>query len=410
MILVICVKFSLHLIDQRLALPSESYLVGYFNDLDMYLDVGPPVFFVSRGVDVTRRSSQQALCGRFTTCNPLSLANVLEAERKRPESSFIGEPSASWIDDFLNWLDPAKEECCRVRKADPSVFCRDRDSARLCQPCYYNKKPAWNITMDGFPENDEFMRYLKQWLVSPTTEECPLAGKASFGNALSLSKDGDAVLASHFRTFHSPLKGQADFINAFSAAHRVADEISAQTGTDVFPYSLFYVFFDQYAHIVAITQEVLGIGLASVLVMTALLLGSWRSGGIVTAIVALTVINVMGVMAVWDVNLNAISLVNLVISLGIAVEFCAHIARAFMSAGSGLPVDHAAGQKDRDERMWVALIDVGPSVSFTSRLYIFISIPFQGAVWYHFHKIDRNVSPCANQVTTIGGRRAYNSC
>ncbi|EED77370.1 predicted protein, partial [Postia placenta Mad-698-R] len=50
------------------------------------------------------------------------------------------------------------------------------------------------------------------------------------------------------------------------------------------------------------------------------------------------------------------------ISLGIAVEFCAHIARAFMSAGSGLPVDHPAGQKERDERMWTALVDVGPSV------------------------------------------------
>lgn len=349
-------------LDQRLALPSGSYLVGYFNDLDTYLDIGPPVFFVSHDVDVTHRSGQQALCGRFTTCNELSVANILEAERKRPESSFISEPSASWIDDFLAWLDPAKEECCRVRKADPSVFCRPRDSERLCQPCYRDKEPSWNITMDGFPENGEFMRYLKQWIISPTTEECPLAGKASFGTALSISEDGHEVVASHFRTFHSPLKTQADFINAFAAAHRVADEISEATGTSVFPYSLFYVFFDQYAHIIAIAQEVLGLGLASVLVVTALLLGSWRTGVILTTIVALTVINVMGIMAVWDINLNAISLVNLVISLGIAVEFCAHVARAFMSAGSGLPVDHPAGQKERDERMWVALVDVGPSV------------------------------------------------
>jgi Niemann-Pick C1 protein len=73
----------------------------------------------------------------------------------------------------------------------------------------------------------------------------------------------------------------------------------------------------------------------------------------------------MGVMAVWGISLNAISLVNLVISLGIAVEFCAHIARAFMSAGSGLPMDHPAGQRERDERMWTALVDVGPSVSFS---------------------------------------------
>ncbi|KDQ64657.1 hypothetical protein JAAARDRAFT_118766 [Jaapia argillacea MUCL 33604] len=349
-------------LDQRLALPSDSYLIPYFNNLDTYLDIGPPVYFVSHNIDVTQRPGQQALCGRFTTCDEFSVANFLEAERKRPDVSFISQPTASWIDDFFNWLDPAKEECCRVRKDNPDVFCTDRDRARLCQPCYAGKQPAWNITMEGLPEDGEFMRYLKQWLISPTTETCPLAGKASFGTALSIDEDRDIVAASHFRTFHKPLKSQEDFINSFQAAHRVADDISHRTGSQVFPYSLHYVFFDQYAHIIAITQEILGLGLAAVLLVTAFFLGSWRTGTIVTGVVALTVVTVMGVMGVWGISLNAISLVNLVISLGIAVEFCAHVARAFMSAGSGLPVDHPAGQKERDERMWTALVDVGPSV------------------------------------------------
>jgi len=82
----------------------------------------------------------------------------------------------------------------------------------------------------------------------------------------------------------------------------------------------------------------------------------------VTGVVALTVTTVMGIMSIWGINLNAISLVNLVISLGISVEFCAHVARAFMSAGTGLPIDHPSGQKERDERMWTALVDIGPSV------------------------------------------------
>ena len=206
------------------------------------------------------------------------------------------------------------------------------------------------------------MRYLQQWLQSPTDEECPLGGEAAYRSALSLSADGSAVQASHFRTFHSPLKTQEDFINAFASAHRIAGDISTKTGTTVFPYSVFFVFFDQYAHIIAITQEVLGLGLASVLLITALLLGSWRTGTIVTGVVALTVVSVMGIMGVWGISLNAISLVNLVISLGIAVEFCSHVARAFMGAGAGLPVDHPVGQKERDERMWSAMVDVGPSV------------------------------------------------
>ncbi|KAH9918241.1 multidrug efflux transporter AcrB transmembrane domain-containing protein [Epithele typhae] len=233
------------------------------------------------------------VCGRFTTCDPLSVASMLELERGRPEVSYIAQPAASWLDEYFNWLDPNKEKCCR------------------------DHEPAWNITMDGLPEGDEFMMYLKQWL-------------AAYGDALALTPDGAAVAASHFRTYHTPMKGQADFINSLAAARRVADDLAAQTGAQVFPYSPHYVFFDQFAHIVAITEQILGLGLAAVLFVTALLLGSWRTGTIVTGVVALT--------------------------------FCAHVARAFMSAGTGLPVDHPAGQKERDERMWIALVDVGPSV------------------------------------------------
>ncbi|KAF5369963.1 hypothetical protein D9758_001274 [Tetrapyrgos nigripes] len=349
-------------LDQRLALPSDSYLVDYFNKMDEYLNVGPPVYFVVREANVEHRAGQRAICGRFTTCEEFSVASTLEAERQRSQYSYISEPSASWIDDFFMWLNPLNENCCRVRKDDPSVFCGPRDPSRRCQPCYQDKEPAWNVTLTGLPEDEEFVNYLKQWLSSSPSEDCPLAGKAAFGTAVAIDGQENKVSASHFRTFHSPLKNQADFINSFAAAHRVANDISERTGLDVFPYSLHYVFFDQYAHIIAITQEVLGLGLASVLIVTALLLGSWRTGTIVTAVVGLTVVTVMGVMAIWGIDLNAISLVNLVISLGIAVEFCAHVARAFMNAGSGLPVDHPAGQKERDERMWTALVDVGPSV------------------------------------------------
>jgi Niemann-Pick C1 protein len=69
-----------------LALPSDSYLNDYFDHLDVYLDVGPPVYFVSHDLNMTKRPGQQELCGRFTTCDEFSVANVLEAELKRPES------------------------------------------------------------------------------------------------------------------------------------------------------------------------------------------------------------------------------------------------------------------------------------------------------------------------------------
>ena len=345
--------------DQRLALPAASYLVSYFNALDSYLDVGPPVYFVATDVDVPMRHGQQQLCGRFTTCYELSVANSLEAERKRPESSFLASPPAAWIDDFLQWTNPTFDSCCRVRKADPSVFCTARDSDRVCRPCFADQD--WDITMSGLPEASDFMRYLQQWLVSPTDESCALGGQAPYSAAVKLDSDNSTVIASHFRTYHTPLKTQADFINALSAAQRISSDIEHRTGVKVFPYSLFYVFFDQYEHVTSIAVEIISLALSAILIITSVLLGSWRTGATVTVVCALAVTNVMGVMGFWGISLNAISLVNLVISLGIAVEFCSHIARAFMGAGSGMPYEKD-GRREKDERAFTALVDVGPSV------------------------------------------------
>ncbi|ORY34800.1 patched family-domain-containing protein [Naematelia encephala] len=352
-------------LDQRLALPADSHLVAYFDAEEKYFEVGPPVYFVAEHSDLPSRHGQQQLCGRFTTCLELSVANSLEAERKRPESSFLASPPAAWIDDFLQWTNPTFESCCRVRKADPSVFCAPRDADRLCRPCFQGQE--WDSTMQGLPEGEDFMRYLSRWLVSPTDENCPLGGQAPYSAAVKLSPDNSTVAVSHFRAWHTPLKTQEDFTNALSAARRISADITRRTGVKVFPYSLFYVFFDQYEHIVAIAIQILSLALLAILGITSILLGSWRTGATVTATCGLAVASVMGIMGFWGISLNAISLVNLVISVGIAVEFCSHIARAFMGAGSGIALggtsDGGAGKRrEMDERALTALVDVGPSV------------------------------------------------
>ena len=209
--------------------------------------------------------------------------------------------------------------------------------------------------MSGLPEGSDFMRYLQQWLVSPTNEACALGGQAPYSSAVKLASDNTSVIASHFRTYHTPLKTQADFINALSAAQRISSDIQRRTGVKVFPYSLFYVFFDQYEHVISIAVQVLSLALFAILLITSVLLGSWRTGATVTAVCVLAVTSVMGVMGFWGISLNAISLVNLVISLGIAVEFCSHIARAFMGAGGGM---HGARRR-RAIRM--------PSTSFRAK-------------------------------------------
>jgi Niemann-Pick C1 protein len=72
-------------------------------------------------------------------------------------------------------------------------------------------------------------------------------------------------------------------------------------------------------------------------------------------------VNLGGMMYWWHVTLNAVSLVNLVMAVGISVEFCAHITRAFA----------VNTQKNRVLRAKETLINMGSSVSLFLSFYSF---------------------------------------
>lgn len=63
--------------------------------------------------------------------------------------------------------------------------------------------------------------------------------------------------------------------------------------------------------------------------------------------------DMIGMMYLWNIELNAISLVNLVMSVGISLEFCAHICRDFV----------LSSKRSRLKRAEHALADMGSSVS-----------------------------------------------
>ena len=335
-------------LDQRVAIPDDSYLIPYFTDLATYFDTGPPVYFVTRGANATAREYQQQLCGRFLGCNDDALPIVIEQESKRPEVSYINGGSMNWLDDYFFWLNPEEKQCCRENG----------------QACLAGREPEWNRSLSTMPEGPEFLYYIQKWLDAPSSADCTLGGKAPYSSSIVFDIDRTTTNASRFQTYHTPLRTQDDFISAYAAARRVADEISTSNdGLDVFPYSPFYIFFDQYASIVRLAAALLGSALALILVLATILLGSPATALVVTLTVAMTLVDILGTMALAGVSLNAVSLVNLVICVGIAVEFCAHVARAFAFPSravlDGAPRHRFRG---RDARAWTALVNVGGSV------------------------------------------------
>uniref|UniRef100_A0A673B615 SSD domain-containing protein n=1 Tax=Sphaeramia orbicularis TaxID=375764 RepID=A0A673B615_9TELE len=117
--------------------------------------------------------------------------------------------------------------------------------------------------------------------------------------------------------------------------------------------SIFYVFYEQYLTIVHDTALNLGVSVGAIFVVTTVLLGFelW-SAVIVCITIAMILVNMFGVMWLWGISLNAVSLVNLVMSCGISVEFCSHIVRAFS----------VSVKKNRVERAEEALAHMGSSV------------------------------------------------
>ncbi|OBA19635.1 multidrug efflux transporter AcrB transmembrane domain-containing protein [Metschnikowia bicuspidata var. bicuspidata NRRL YB-4993] len=319
-------------LDQRLAIPSDSYLVDYFNSVYEYLNVGPPIFFIVKDLNVTEREGQQKLCGKYSTCDEFSIANILEQEYKRGNLSSIAEPASNWLDTFLNWLNPDLDQCCRFKKtAVGEEFCSPYASPRQCVSCYADHQPPYNILMEGLPTGVDFMMYFNQWIEEPS-DPCPLGGKAPYGT--SVSYDSETIKSSYLRTSHKPLRSQNDFIVAYKNALRIVDEIREHSSydTELFAFSPFYVFFVQYENIVWLTFVTLAAAELIIWIVSSILLGLFISATILTLTVAAVILNIGGIMAVWGISLNAVSLVNLVICLGLAVEFTVHISKAYLSA------------------------------------------------------------------------------
>lgn len=95
----------------------------------------------------------------------------------------------------------------------------------------------------------------------------------------------------------------------------------------------------------------IGLALAAVFVVVLVFLANLGIAITVVVHVALVLLAVLGIMVYWDVSLDSVSLVNLVLAIGLSVDYSCHVAHAFM---------HKQGT--RDERAHLALKEMGVSV------------------------------------------------
>lgn len=344
-------------LDQELSMPRDSYVLDYFRHLKDYLSVGPPVYFVVKpgsGVDFSNTSVQNAICGG-QHCFSDSLITKIYTASKQPQTSFIARPSSSWIDDYFDWSN--SKGCCKYFPGNDS-FCSHNTLGEGCKSCdiKFNE-------MLRRPIADDFKHYIPYFLQDNPSSSCAKAGHAAYGRGVSYTvNNGTATVgANSFMAYHTILKTSADYYSALSTARKLSLEIEESINShlpdniavEVFPYSIFYVFYEQYLTMWKDTMFSLGISVVAIFVVTFLLMGlDLVSSAVTTITISMIVADIGGLMYWWGITLNAVSLVNLVMAVGIAVEFCSHLVHSFA----------VSIEETRVLRVTDALVNMGSSV------------------------------------------------
>ncbi|XP_062377856.1 patched domain-containing protein 3-like [Sardina pilchardus] len=101
---------------------------------------------------------------------------------------------------------------------------------------------------------------------------------------------------------------------------------------DLMVYHPAFIYYDQYAVIVSNTIQNTVVATVIMLVISLLLIPHPLCSLWVTFAIASVIVGVAGFMALWDVNLDSISMINLIICIGFSVDFSAHISYAFVSS------------------------------------------------------------------------------
>lgn len=335
-------------LDQELSMPQDSFQLKYFQYLKKYLNIGPPVYFVvTDEMDYSDKDVQNMVCGtRF--CRPDSVAMQLYTAYRMSNVTYIAQAPNSWLDDFFDWA--SLPSCCKYFPTNSS-FCPN-DYTSTCKECNI---PL--ISPEERPGPADFQHYVPFYLQDNPSLNCVKGGHAAYGHAVNynmFNRSQAKIGATYYQGYHTVLKTSQDYYTALRAARSVAANLTetlqrslreaGKPGTPtVFPYSVFYVFYEQYLTMWPDTLKSMGISVLSIFIVTFVLMGFDLFSALVVVItITMIVVNLGGLMYWWGISLNAVSLVNLVMAVGIAVEFCSHLVHSFSVSGAGGRVGRAS--------------------------------------------------------------------
>ncbi|CAH0748353.1 unnamed protein product [Diatraea saccharalis] len=178
-----------------------------------------------------------------------------------------------------------------------------------------------NVTIDNEPD---FIRNLKKFWLFPAN---PFSLDVNFNEA------GDQIVASRFLIQAINISGT----NHEKEMVKVLRDVVAQSPLNASVFHPYFVFFDQFELVRPTSIQNLCYGalmmmITSFIFIPNILCSLWVAFSIISI-----EIGVVGYMALWDINLDSISMINLIMCIGFSVDFTAHICYAYMASKAKSP-------------------------------------------------------------------------
>ena len=76
----------------------------------------------------------------------------------------------------------------------------------------------------------------------------------------------------------------------------------------------------------------LGLGISAIFLITFVLLANLQMSLMVMTMVGVTLVDIVGFLYLWDVTIDIVSCINVVISVGLCVDYSVHIGHAYITA------------------------------------------------------------------------------
>lgn len=114
-------------------------------------------------------------------------------------------------------------------------------------------------------------------------------------------------------------------------------QLALDSGFNVTVFNPFFIYFDQYVLVRSTTIQAVGLAAGIMMIVSLIFIPNPLCSLWVAFSIVSIEIGVVGYMTLWGVNLDSISMINLIMCIGFSVDFSAHISYAYLAAKVDTP-------------------------------------------------------------------------